>query len=281
MSAPLPTRDIHVNGVAMFSIGIPEGDVVVYVHGSASDYRAWLPQLEELGRTYGSVSYSRRYHWPNDPPPDGATYRAAEHASDLVALLEQLDLSPVHVVCESFGGVVALAAAARRPELFRSLVLGEPPLFHWLANSPDGREMLKEFVTGAHRPAGKAFASGDVRKGMRLFLDGVLGPGTFDGLPPDVQDEILQNAPEMAAETATPLEDFYPDLSRNDVAKLRLPVLLVQGEHSPPIFAAVTDELARVLPHAERVTIPDASHTMNVENPAAYNVAVMEFLARH
>jgi pimeloyl-ACP methyl ester carboxylesterase len=45
---------------------------VVFVHGSASDYRTWIAQLNELGKRYNAIVYSRRYHWPNERMREGA-----------------------------------------------------------------------------------------------------------------------------------------------------------------------------------------------------------------
>ena len=60
-----------------------------------------------------------------------------------------------------------------------------------------------------------------------------------------------------------------------------MPVLLVEGEISPRMFGVITDELSRVLPEAERVTIPAASHGMHGQNPAGYNEAVLAFQAQY
>jgi len=60
---------------------------------------------------------------------------------------------------------------------------------------------------------------------------------------------------------------------------LAVPTLLVGGEVSPPVVGVITDELARVLPDAQRTAIPAASHGMHVQNPVAYNAALRSFLA--
>jgi pimeloyl-ACP methyl ester carboxylesterase len=58
-------------------------------------------------------------------------------------------------------------------------------------------------------------------------------------------------------------------------------VLLLGGEASPRIFATLLEELPRVLPRAIRRTIPAASHSMHIDNPAAYNEAVLGFLGEN
>jgi pimeloyl-ACP methyl ester carboxylesterase len=57
-----------------------------------------------------------------------------------------------------------------------------------------------------------------------------------------------------------------------------MPVLLVTGQRSPPMFGVITEQLQRLLPHAKRIDIPDASHGMQADNAPAYNEMVLDFL---
>jgi len=273
-------QSVHVNGIDLAYLAQEGGDAVVFVHGSVNDYRSWRAQLTPFAERYRTVSYSRRYHWPNDQPPAGAAYVAAQHASDLGALIESLGLAPARVVGSSYGAMTALTCAVARPELIRSLVLGEPPLLPWLARLPDGAALLDSFLATAFRPAAEAFERGEAEVGVRSFINGVIGAGAFDRLPPEARAMMLDNAAAMRAETTTPPERYFPALSTDDVGRLPMPVLLVEGEASPHMFGLITDELARALPAAERLTIPAASHGMHAQNPAAYNAAVLAFLSK-
>jgi pimeloyl-ACP methyl ester carboxylesterase len=67
-------------------------------------------------------------------------------------------------------------------------------------------------------------------------------------------------------------------LSPEDIGRIAVPTLLVHDEVSPRMFGVITDELARVLPDAQRTTIPAASHGMHVQNPVAHNAAALSFL---
>ena len=280
MTDPDHPQAVHVNGIDLAYLAAGGGDAVVFVHGSVNDYRSWRTQLVPFGERYRTVSYIRRYHWPNSQPPAGATYMAAQHASDLGALIESLGLAPARVVGSSYGALTALTCAVARPELICSLVLGEPPLLPWLARLPDGVALLDSFLETAFRPAAGAFERGEAEAGVRTFINGVIGAGAFDRLPPEARAMMLDNSAALWAETTTTPERYFPDLSADDVGRLSMPVLLVEGEASLRMFGHITDELARALPAAERLTIPAASHGMHAQNPAAYNAAVLAFLAR-
>jgi pimeloyl-ACP methyl ester carboxylesterase len=60
-----------------------------------------------------------------------------------------------------------------------------------------------------------------------------------------------------------------------------MPVLIVTGENTIRLHKFVNEELARLLPKAERVTIPQAGHGSARENPQAFNAAVTKFLENH
>jgi pimeloyl-ACP methyl ester carboxylesterase len=96
------------------------GAPLVLVHGSASDRRTWGAQLEAFAARFRVIAYSRRYHWPNAPIPEGADYSMSEHVDDLRDLLDRLGAAPAHLVGHSYGAFVCLLLAAREPERVRS-----------------------------------------------------------------------------------------------------------------------------------------------------------------
>jgi pimeloyl-ACP methyl ester carboxylesterase len=281
MTTPSQPSTVHLDDVDLAYVETGQGDPIILVHGSFNDYRSWGGQLGPFSERYHVVAYSRRYHWPNAQPGDGATYAVAQHAADLGGLIEALGLPPVHLVGSSYGAMTSLTLALARPELVRSLVLGEPPILPWLSRTPDGRELMETFMRSAFEPCGQAFARGDAAAGVRLFIDGVIGPGTFERVPPPTRAMWLDNAASLGVETVTPPEQYYASGTPEDVARLHLPLLLLEGERSPAMFGRVTDELARARPDAERLTIPAASHGMHGQNPSAYNAVVLDFLGKH
>jgi pimeloyl-ACP methyl ester carboxylesterase len=168
-----------------------------------------------------------------------------------------------------------------RPGDARSLVLGEPPLLPWLDRAPGGGKLRDAFMAEGWGSAGEASRRGDTEAMVRCFIDGVIGPGTFERLPPPARESMLANAPEMATELRTPPGAYFPSLTCEDVGRVDVPVLLLDGETSPRMFRLVQDALQACLPNVERATIPNASHGMHNGNPEAYNAAVLDFLARH
>lgn len=273
----MPT--IQVNGVQLAYVEQGQGKPLIFVHGSLGDFRSWALQQEPFAKHYRTIAYSRRYHYPNDWIGDGLDYSVLRHAADLAAFIRSLDFGRAHLVGDSYGAYTALLLAVRHPDLVQTLVLGEPPILPWLEQSQEGQALLTAFRADAWEPARKAFQTGTLEQGVRNFLDGVIGNGTFDQLPPPVRARLLENAREMQAETVAP--DLFSTLTCADVGQITAPTLLLTGEWSPKMFHLITDELEHCLPASERVLIPHASHGMHAGNPQAYNETVLAFLAKH
>jgi pimeloyl-ACP methyl ester carboxylesterase len=272
---------VEVNGTQLHYEERGEGEPVVFVHGGLSDFRTWGLQMEPFSRKYRAIAYSRRGHYPNTWPEGYSASPMAPHVEDLAALIEALELGRVHIVANSYGGFVSLFLALRRPDLVRTLVLGEPPVHPLLRRLPGGEALFQEFMEGAWRPAGRAFSEGELAEGVRHFLEGAVGRGAFEEMPHRVRQEMMKNAPELKAATATPFEVHMPDLTCEELSRIDAPTLLLLGAESPPKYRLINNELARCLPHAEQVTIAGASHILHSHNPHAHNEAVLAFLARH
>lgn len=278
MLEQMNVKTVPVNGAELHYVEQGSGAGVIFVHGSMGDYRAWGPQLEGFSGKFRAVAYSRRYHYPNVWTGDGLDYSVSLHADDLTAFIQALNLAPVNVVGNSFGAYTTLLAAIRRPELFKKIVIGEPPMLPWLKEIPGGQVYFDGFMNQAWLPARQAFQSGNLEAGLRFFVDGVSGPGSYEHLPEVVRSRFLQNAPSLQAETLAP--DYFTGITPRQVGQIPLPMLFLQGENSPVMFHLVIERLAASAPQAQQATIPNASHSMPSGNPPVYNRVVMDFLTR-
>ncbi len=271
-----PTK-VRVNGVDLHYIEQGRGEPLILLHGGQGDYRSWGPQIEAFSKSFRVISYSRRYNYPNDNPLT-ASYRSAyTDADDLAALIRHLKLGRAHLVGTSAGALAALVLATQHPGLVRSLVLAEPPVHHWAKADPSGGALYREFMATLWEPAAAAFKAGHDEGGMRILVDGFGGAGRFDRLPAEGRAVAMQNSRFFKAATAS--ADPFPDLPKDKVKRLDMPVLIVTGENTIKLHKFVNEELARLLPRAERVTIPMAGHGSARENPQAFNEAVARFLA--
>src|SRR5690606_15295625 len=151
--AETPAREdnmpsVDIDGVALEYVEHGSGEPVVLVHGSTSDYRTWRGPQEVLAERFRTIAYSRRFHWPNRPIPDGVDYDMLEQAADLGKLLVALDAAPAHLVGHSYGGFLCLLCAMQEPSRVRSLVLAEPPVLTlFVSSKPRPLELLQLMAT--------------------------------------------------------------------------------------------------------------------------------------
>lgn len=257
------------------------GAPVVLMHGSgATDARTWAAQLEPLAQHFRVIAYSRRYHFPNPWIGDGSDIPSTfVHANDLRAVIDALQLGRVHLIGFSYGADIALRLAVEYPERLRTLVVAEPGLFSWLAALPEGAGLYAD-IAGAMIPAKRAVNEGELDRGVRLFIDAVMGSGHYDQLPASVRDRLMANIRLIGFEP-TEIDAHVTDITREDAATIQAPTLVLTGEYSQPAFLAVSAELARRVPNSESAQVAEASHLMHVTHPTAFNAIVQAFLMRH
>jgi pimeloyl-ACP methyl ester carboxylesterase len=264
----------HVRDVELYyELAGSTGDPTVLVHGSLADHTAWSRVVPLLSQNLTVLQYDRRGFGlstlgPRDRPVE-------TDARDLAALLESLDLLPVHVIAHSYAGPVALHLAAERPELVRSLSIHEAPLFGLLADRTSTAEEGRGFLGAIERirdlvrrdePAAAAKAV------VEVFS---LVPGAWDRLPLSVQTEFSGRMDRWVEEYSDPAS-FRPVPA--ELAELLLPVLLTGGGKSPNFLREIRTDLARELSNVSEVDLPEAGHAPHVTHPAEYAGVLLSFL---
>src|SRR5262252_8415086 len=104
-------RTLELNGAEVTVNDSGAGDPAVLLHGLLGDHRTWRRQVEALAPRYRVLALSPRYYLPNRWPDDGAGFGMASHAADVVALVREWGLPPVHLLGHSYGGGVAALVA--------------------------------------------------------------------------------------------------------------------------------------------------------------------------
>ena len=275
---PAGLEQIELDGVELHYLRAGTGAPVVLVHGGGDDLRYWEAQMGPLAERYGVLTYSRRHSAPNDNPIASAHHSAKIEADDLARLLDALEIRDAHVIGHSYGAFTSLVLALQRRDLARTLTLSEPPVLAWADEVPGGEALVRDFKAKIWKPAGDAFRRKDPGA-MRFLLDGIIGDGFFDAVPDELRTRIMGNARDMEAVCIS--TEAFPAVSLDAVRKLDIPTLLLTGERTTPINTIGLKVLDRLLPRHELRVIPEATHEMFVENPAASTREVLAFLAKH
>ncbi|MEY2539747.1 MAG: hypothetical protein QOG67_3487 [Verrucomicrobiota bacterium] len=269
-------KTIRVNEVEIHYLERGQGMPVILIHGGLGDYREWTAQIPALASGYRVIAYSRRYNFPNSNPTIAPNHSALVEADDLAGLIDALKLERVHLVGYSYGGFTALCYATQHPDRVRSLTLAEPPVLDWLKNIDGGQVERDRFLQDMWRPAAQAFQRDKPEEALRITCDYFSGKGSYDQMPKQVRDMLQDNVREWKALTTS--TDAFPPLGRDVVQKLALPILLISGEKTLPPLRMIHEELLRLLPWAEELSLPNATHDMWIEEPEACGRALRNFL---
>jgi non-heme chloroperoxidase len=251
---------------------------IIFIHGGLDDYRCWQFQMDSFSKKYRTVSYSRRFAYPNKWVGNVVTDNTIEeNAKDLAELIRKLDIAPAHLVGASYGAFIALYCASKNPELAKTMVLNEPPILSFLAgsNRKDDIELLQGFRTRVQKPTEDAF-----KRAAQTFIDRVMDTENFfEQLPQKDKQLLMDNAKSLEGEleSAQPSSSF----SVEDVKQITtIPTLIVKGELSPKWLLRIANMLSDNMPNTEQIVIPNEIHD-SVKFSNIFSSKVMQFFARH
>jgi non-heme chloroperoxidase len=244
---------------------------IIFIHGGLDDYRCWQYQMDSFSRKYRTISYSRRFAYPNKWIGNVAQdNNIEENARDLAELIRKLDLAPAHLVGASYGAFTALYCASKNPELAKTMVLNEPPIMEFLARShlKEDVELRQTFRTRVLSPTQDASRAGDFRKAAQVAIDGIMDMKNY-----------FDNARSLESELESAMSTSF---TTEDVKQLTtIPTLLVKGELSPKYFLRIVDILSDNIPNnTEQIVIPNVSHD-DFKSSTFFSSKVMEFFERH
>ena len=249
------------------------GDPLVLVHGSWGDSMTWGLVVPGLAESFRVVTYDRRGHGASGGLPVEGTVH--DDVADLAALIEDLDVGPAHVCANSYGTNVSLRLAIERPDLVRRIAGHEPPLLALLDRHAEHAAIYGE-TRASLEAVRRHLESGDNTRGAELFVEDVaIGKGMWAILPPAMQDVFKVNGPTFLGELRDP-DALAIDLDA--LAAIRTPLLLTDGDASPPMFAPIIALLAASLPGAYRHTFAGAGHVPQMTHPDEYVSTVTDFL---
>ena len=263
-----------VNGVNLYwEMTGDKGEPLILVHGSWVDHHSWDFVVQGLARNFRVVTYDRRGHSQSERLPGQGLAR--EDVNDLAGMIDYLELAPAHIIGNSFGAIITLKLATQKSELFKTLIVHEPPLFTLLEDQPEALKEL-QIVSDRIRAVANLLEEGKNQEGAELFVETIaFGPGAWKTLPSQLQQTFVYNAPTWLDET----KDYDSlRLELNKLVNFSAPVFLSQGEVSPPFFAAVIDVIGATLRDARRNTFAGAGHVPHITHPVEYIDRVREFI---
>ena len=246
------------------------GDTAVFLlHGVGGGKEAWLDAMQALvGAGFRAIAW--------DMPGYGGSqgivpYNNEGLARALEALIDHAGAKTNILLGHSMGGLIAQEAYAWLPQKIHGLILsGTSPSF----GKPDGA-WQQQFLQARFAPL-------DAGRGMAALAPelarGMVGPGAGE-------DVIAQAAAFM---TRVPEASYRAALSAivsfnrlDNLPNIKVPTICIAGEHDKNASPGVMQRMAAKIPGAEYLCLPGAGHLANMEQPAAFNAAMLGFLNQH
>ena len=253
-----------------------EGQTIVFVHEFAGDHRSWEAQMRYFARRYHCVAYSARGYTPSDIPSEGSMYSQDHARKDILAILDHLDVEKGHIVGLSMGGFATLHFGIHHPERAHSLVVAGCGY----GAEPDRRTQFREETEKAaeliESSTGDAFAKQYAEGPTRVQFQNKDPRGWAD-----FRDQLAEHSLEGAALTMRGVQRERPSLFdlEADLRQITVPMLVLTGDEDEPCLIP-NIYLKRTVPSAALQILPNTGHTINIEEPAAFNAAVSDFLAQ-
>jgi len=240
------------------------GPTVVFIHGWTHNISVWDDQVPVFKTRYQVVRYDSRGFGRST----GFADESAE-PQDLLILLEALHVKRAYVVGHSRGGSVALRFAHAYPDRVAGLVL--------YGAFPEGFPAPPDVAQLFGSLPGVAKTSGLDSVGKLVLTSPI-------AWVPAGRNDITDRYRRLwTAYSGKDLLDPHPESGRvpapqiAQLANIRIPTLVIIGDHEAPFIAAAADTLASRIPGAKKVVIPNAGHGAHFAQPASFNSALMDF----
>ena len=235
-----------VNGIRVWYAMFGRGDPVVLLHGGLANSNYWGHQVRALQRHYQVIVMDSRGHGRSSRNQEPYGYDLM--ASDVIALLDHLKIKKAAIVGWSDGAIIGLDIAMKHPERVSRL-------FAFAANSdPSGvADIASSDVFNAY-----IARAGDEYKRLSPT------PTEYQGFVAEI----------------TKMWESQPKWTATDLAAIKVPTWIVDGDHDEAIKRDNTEFMAANIPGAGLLIQPEVSHFSFLQDPEQFNEDVLRFLER-
>jgi pimeloyl-ACP methyl ester carboxylesterase len=264
------------DGVQLYYEATGGGDPILFAHEFGGHHLSWEPQLRHFSRRYRCITYAARGWPPSDVPEGVAAYSQTRAADDAASVLRALGIPKAHIVGLSMGATAAIEFGIRHPEMALSLTAAACG-----AGASTDSEQKRKFHDDC-----VAFADRLEREGIatmaELYCAGPARVQYRDKDPRGWEEFKRQFAAGSAHGHALTMRGVQapraPLFERQaELNAISAPVLVVAGDEDDSTLDLALF-LKRNLPRCGLLTLPKTGHTINLEEPAAFNAALENFL---
>lgn len=259
----------RLNGVGIYYEILGVGEPVVLLNGVMMTTQSWVLQSSQMRKRYRCVLHDFRGQLMSEKP-DGP-WEMADHAEDLLALLDHLEIDDAHLIGTSYGGEVALIFASSHPDRVRSLSV----VSSVSEVAPETDRIVASWARAALEAPDDLY---------RISVPTIFSPAFVTGNPEVIaQGEArIRSCPrEFFTGLAALIETFRKLDVTAELQRITCPTLVLSGEKDVVKPLRLSRLMAEEIPGAEFLVIPDAGHAVILERPEEVNTALLGFLAKY
>ncbi len=264
----MPT--VSLNSFKLHFVEQGQGTPLVCLHGFPLNHAMWKEQLAGLSYCYRVIAPDLQGFGQSELATSNSERLTMEQlADDVNALLDVLGITEPIVLCGlSMGGYVAWQFAKKYPSRLKGLIQCDTRA---IADTPEG-------VANRHRLAGLVLENGAevVSTAMLPNLFAAITSERQQAAISQMRDIIHANSPRTIAAALRGMAE-RPDV-RAWLPQCDVPSLLICGIDDKISTVTEMQEMARSMPRANLVVVPEAGHMAPLENPAVVNAAIVEFI---
>jgi 3-oxoadipate enol-lactonase len=255
---------VEANGTRLSFVdtgNVSGGRTVVALHSLGADQRLWLDQIAYLAPYVRVIAPDSRGHGQSGWS-EGLTLE--DWVADIEAVLDEAGAGIVDLIGISMGGLQAIAYAGRYPDRVGALVLADS-----VSHLP--KEVAESKVEGT---AGAA-----QQMGMQQYAEHYVSVTLTNSANEDGAQNLREAIAGMLLEAyvSSAHTCFYAD-TREALAKVRSPTLVLWGDQDEKLPRTLSEEVAELVRDSASKTVPAAGHLSNLDNPAAFNDILGNFL---
>ena len=268
----MPTA--RVDGVNLYYEAEGAGQPLVFVHEFAGDHRSWHPQVRFFSRRYRTIAFNARGYPPSDVPEGAEAYSQDRAAEDIRGVLDALKIPKAHVCGLSMGGYATLHFGLKHPDRARSLVVAGAG---YGSASGEREKFLRDSEAVVKR-----FEDDGMAKTADFYAKGPTRVQLMDKDPHSWREfhrQLAEGSARGHALTQRGVQLRRPsimDLGER-MEKLEVPTLIMTGDEDDPCLEPAIF-MKRKIPTSGLVVLPKSGHAINLEEPEAFNRAVLDFL---
>jgi len=243
------------------------GELVFFLHGIGGNRRSWRGQLPAVATEFRAAAWDARGYGASDDFDE--PLRFPDFANDLLRVLDALGEEQAHLVGLSMGGRIALDFYRRHPGRVRSLTLADTSAGHPNATDPAA-------IEAALNLRRKPLLDGKTLDELAPELARAMaGPDISEAAFAELVDNLtaLRKEPYLKILECVTRYDDFPDY-----ASILAPTLIINGDADVIAKPEVAARMALRIPDHRFVLLERTGHVSNIENPQAFNAALLGFL---